>query len=517
MNHAITGRMRLPPGPKLAWTLALALLPCSAWAQSQPALATTATLATAAPTSAAAASAPAASAKPAVPADALRVADLWLQAQVAYTRTPAFTAGVVMGQDLVWSKAYGHVDAAQTRPTPPDAIFSICSISKLFTSVAVMQLWEAGRLSLDDDVGKHLPQLAITRHDQDSGPITLRSLLTHSSGLPREAALDYWSGAAPFPSREELYRVLATQRTYLPANQRYQYSNLGMTLLGEVVATVSGMPFDRYVAERILAPLGMQDTAPGLPMAQLDKRLPRGYGVVQRDGKRQEAPPFDTRAMVPMGGYVSTVPDLARFAQWQLRLLKQGGSELLRVSTLREMQRVQWQDDDGTQQRGLGFIVRRDGRSKVVWHSGLCPGYRALWQLLPNEELAMVTMGNALGDGSALQLGVSLRRLVVKGLKIMPAKDAASLAPYIGRYDDGIYGAEIAIVPWGEDLAMVDLSSRTPDSELVVLKRQSPDVYRHVLESGALGAEMQFVRDASGQVVGFREWGQFIRRMPLTP
>jgi CubicO group peptidase (beta-lactamase class C family) len=504
-GHRLDGAIRTCTGAALL--LGLTLVPMSPLS-AQPALAN-------AP--AAAASSPSANAKPAVPADVLHIADLWLQAQVAYTRTPAFVAGVVLDQELVWSKAYGHVDAAMTRPTPVDAIFSICSISKLFTSVAVMQLWEAGRLSLDDDVGKYLPQLAITRHDKDSGPISLRSLLTHSSGLPREVAMDYWNGDAPFPSREELYRVLSGQSTYLPANRRFQYSNVGMTLLGEVVAQVSGQTFDRYVHDQILTPLRMRDTAAGLPLALLDQRLPRGYGVMHRDGKRLEAQPFDTRAMAPMGGYVSTVPDLALFAQWQLRLLKQGGTELLRVSTLREMQRVQWQDDDGTQQWGLGFTVRRDGRSKVISHNGLCPGYRSLWQLLPNEQLALITMGNAVGAGTANALGNSLRRLVLKGLKIAPAKDPASLAPYIGRYGDPIFGFEDAILPWGEDLASVDLSSDDPAPRLVVLKRQTTDVYRFVLEDGALGPEARFVRDASGQVVGVRVWGQFNRRHPPVP
>ena len=125
---------------------------------------------------------------PTVPTDALRLLDLWFDAQRDYERQPGISAGVVVGQQLVWKKGYGHLDAAGKVPAGADTIYSICSISKLFTSVAVMQLWEAGKLSLDDDVAKHVPDFAVQRSHADSGPITLRSLLTHSSGLPRALA-----------------------------------------------------------------------------------------------------------------------------------------------------------------------------------------------------------------------------------------------------------------------------------------------------------------------------------------
>src|SRR5690606_16046383 len=142
----------------------------------------------------------------------------------------------------------------------------ICSITKLFTSIAIMQLYEQGKLRLDDSLATILPERHIRQQFSDSGPITIRSLLTHSSGLPREADFPYWS--APdfkFPSSEQLAEKLDQQETLYPASTYFQYSNLGMALLGEVVEKLSGDSFEVYVQEHILKPLRLTNTFPRLP------------------------------------------------------------------------------------------------------------------------------------------------------------------------------------------------------------------------------------------------------------
>jgi CubicO group peptidase (beta-lactamase class C family) len=150
---------------------------------------------------------------------------------------------VVVGQGMVWRKAWGSLDHKRQMPARTDTVYGICSISKLFTAVAAMQLWEAGKLGLDEDIGKYLPAFAIQRSDPDSGPITVRGLLTHSSGLPREAVGAYWTPPDfRFPTRDEVLQGLAGQITFQRAGDHYQYSNLGLTLVGEVVAAVSGQP-----------------------------------------------------------------------------------------------------------------------------------------------------------------------------------------------------------------------------------------------------------------------------------
>jgi CubicO group peptidase (beta-lactamase class C family) len=433
---------------------------------------------------------------------------------------PAVSAAVVIGQAVVWRRGHGSIDLAQRVPAAPDSIYSICSISKLLTAVAMMQLWEQGKLSLDDDVARWVPDFAIRRHDVDSGPITLRALLSHSAGLPREADAPYWNAPAyAFPDRGTLYQRLREQTTVDRVGNRFQYSNLGMAVLGDVVAAVSGQPYEDYVQQQVLAPLKMADTRPRLPVG--DARLATGFGARQRDAGRSPLPPFDARALAAAAGYSSTVDDLAQFARWQFRLLKDGGRELLKVSTLREMQRVQWTDPDGKNTWGLGFAVSRDGAHTVVSHAGWCPGYRSAIALMPQQQLAVVSMVNSGDAAGVAPYARQIRQLMVKGLTLpvaVPGPDKPVLADYAGRYASQPWSSELVVLPWGEQLAMLGLPSTDPAGEMELLKPSGRDRFRFVRADGSLGAELVFERDAQGVVSGYRQWSQRSARLsPLPP
>lgn len=198
--------------------------------------------------------------------EAIRLIDTWLEAQRDYDHLPGISVAIVTDQEILWSKGYGMADLEKKAPSSPDTIYSICSISKLFTSVAIMQLRDAGKLRLEDLVSDHLPWFNLKQQYPDTGPITIRSLLTHSSGLPRESDYPYWSGPDfPFPSSEQVKAKLGTQKTLYPPSTYHQYSNLGLTLLGEIVAEVSGVPYPQYIQQNILIPLQLADTLPELP------------------------------------------------------------------------------------------------------------------------------------------------------------------------------------------------------------------------------------------------------------
>ena len=452
--------------------------------------------------------------------DVLRLLDLWLDAEVAYRGVRGFSAAIVIGPDLIWSKGYGTIDADRKIAAAPDTIYSICSISKLFTSIAVMQLWEAGKLSLDDDIGKVLPAFAIQRTDPDSGPITIRSLLMHSSGLSRESEFPYWTSPAfKFPSRHEMMQKLAEQRTLMRVSDRYQYSNLAMSLLGEVVASVSGLPYEMYIQMNILSPLGLSDTRLGLPMQLYGQRLAQGFGPLERDGTRELLKPFDAGGIAPAAGYTSTVQDLARFASWQFRLLKNGGREVLRVSTLREMQRVQWTDPDGKITWGLGFGVGRDGATLLAGHSGSCPGYLSGLSLVPKAELAIVAMTNGNSGDSSGEIAHytrPMRRLMLKGIKLAPApagSGSPDLEAYAGRYNFRPWSSETVIVPWGAHLAVLDLPNEDPAGDLVLLKHVAGDTFRAQRDDESLAEEWVFERGADGHVARIRRNGQIRTRL----
>ena len=210
--------------------------------------------------------------------DALGLLEVWVDARLAYQHLPGISMAVVYDQELLWSHGFGVSDLETKKPTTPQTIYSICSISKLFTSIGVMQLYDEGKLRLDDQLADLIPWFNIEEAHKGSGPITVRGILSHASGLPRESDFPYWTGPEfQFPSREQIKARLSAQSTLYPAEQYFQYSNLGLTLAGELIPELSGQSYGEYVKARILDPLELRDTTPEMPANQQGEKT--GYRV----------------------------------------------------------------------------------------------------------------------------------------------------------------------------------------------------------------------------------------------
>jgi len=441
---------------------------------------------------------------------ALQLLDTWLSAQQTYLKLPSLSVAVQHGEAPVWSRGYGHIDLARKLPATGQSIYGICSISKLFTSVAVLQQVDAGRFKLDDPIEPLVPGLKLPAFDAASGPVTVRSLLTHSGGLAREAAVPYWAGPPfRFPDRAAL--LAAVPPAFMPVGERMQYSNLGMALLGEAVAQAAGLPYASWVQQRILTPLGMKDSAVGLPAERLGMQLSQAWSAVDRQGNRQPLPVYDAAAMAPSAGLSASMEDLARFAAWQFRVMRTGQAELLQAASLREMQRVQWRDPDGKRMRGLGYRISEEEGEPVLMHDGQCPGQLTELVLLPKQRLALA-LGLSGNENTWIDtmLGKPARDLLRMGLKL-PAPDAAvdaRLADFVGRYDDQPWSSEITVLPWGAQLLMLTLPSADPAGDLQRLTPVGPDRFRVEREDGSLAEEVRFERDAQGRVKRFVVWDQ---------
>lgn len=438
-------------------------------------------------------------------AEALRLLDAWVEARVAYDDIPGASIGVVVDQELVWSKGYGWADVAAQVPATPDTVYGICSISKLFTSIAVMMERDAGRLRLDDPVAAHLPHFTLDATMPDGPPVTIRDLLTHSGGVPREADSPYWAAPDfPFPTREEIVEGLARQRMLYAPERYFQYSNLGMALLGQVVEETSGEVYERYVEQRILAPLKLGHTTARLPEGERGRALATGYGTRSRIGERAAMPRYDTKGIAPAAGFASTVRDLAAFASWQFRVLSTGRDEVLKASTLREMQRPQWVDPDWKTTWGLGYSVWRDGDTTYVSHGGSCPGYRTTIRLEPRRKLAVIVMLNAMGESPEV-VATQAFKIVAPALKekggAKPATPGTDLERFAGLYASA--WGEIAVVPWRGGLAALSLPSENAMDALTRLKFVDGTTFRRIREDGDdLGEEVAFEADTRGAVTG---------------
>jgi CubicO group peptidase (beta-lactamase class C family) len=434
---------------------------------------------------------------------ALRLLDAWADTETVEKRLPGVSMAVVHDQQLLWSRGFGYAHVESKVPTRADTMYSICSISKLFTSIAVMQQRDAGKLELDDPVAKHLPWFRIKGAEAGSPPVTVRGILTHSSGLPRESDFPYWTGPAyAFPPRDKVIERVGEQEMLYRSDLHYQYSNLGLSLAGEIAAATSGVPYAEYVRKRILDPIGLTDTE----TEHLDKhrggRLASGYTALRRDGSRERVPPYEVRGIAPAAGFTSTVEDLGRFASWQFRVLAGEGDSVLDSDTLREMQRVQWMDPDWKMSRGLGFGLWRAGERTFVGHGGYCPGYQSQLLLQPATKVATVFMTNSNGiDSRAFaQIAYDIVAPAVKQALENPGgakPHDPSLVRYTGRYDNWLAG-ETWVIPWDDGLAMIELPSSRPMQELVKLRPTAEHRFRSIRDDGGLGEEVRFELAADG-------------------
>lgn len=429
--------------------------------------------------------------KPPTTGQALELARIWFDAQRAYDEIPGMSVAIVHDQKVLWSGGSGQADPSSARAATADTLYSICSVSKLFTSVAVMQLRDEGKLSLEDPIAKHLPWFTM-KPAEGGRDATIAGALTHSAGLPRESDFPYWTGEFDFPTREKIMERVASQEALYPSDRYFQYSNLGLTLAGEVVSARSGKPYAQFVRERILDPLDLDATYPEIPLEEKGKRLAQGFSARRRDGTRTPLPLFQTRGIAPAAGFASTVNDMARFAMWQFRLRDAKSDAVLDPRTLREMYRPHFVDPDFETFWGVGFATWKDGSNVFVGHGGSCPGFRTAFNLDPEKKVGVVVMANANGVNTGRYAKV-IYDIVSPALKKSDADPAAaSLAMYAGSYDASPWDGESVFVVWGDGLATIDLPTTEPMRILERLRKTGEHTFRRVRADGTLGETFRF-------------------------
>ena len=447
--------------------------------------------------------------------EAIKLIEVWLDAQRDFDRLPGISAIVVDDQDVIWSGAFGLANVEQQKKTETTTLCSICSISKLFTSVAIMKLYDEGKLRLDDRVSELLPDYDLEQQFPESGPITIRTLLTHSSGLPREAAYPYWTGPDfYFPSKEEIKGRLGQQETLYTASTYFQYSNLGLTLLGHIVEQVAGQSFDAYVQQHILDPLELTNTRMRMPDELLGNELAVGYSQLDRNGERENLKIFDPNGITPAAGFSSNVGDLGQFASWMLRLRDTNTVEILKPATLKYMQNVHWTDPDWKTTWGLGFVVYK-GQDGTTWvgHGGSCPGYRSTLRINLKTKRAYSVMINANGTNpSKYANGIHAILQKVKDSEKEEA-EKKDFKDYVGYYSLMPWWSEEYISTWNGKLVGLRLPSEKPEKAMTFYKHIEGDTFRRIRDNKELGETLVFERDEQGKVVRMRRHGNYSQKM----
>jgi len=445
-------------------------------------------------------------------ADAIAAFDVVVQKIAREREQPGLSVGLVYGDRLIWSKGYGYADLAKKTPATPATAYRVASITKLFTATAILQLRDAGRLRLDDPVVKHLPWFAPRDSFADDPPITIRHLMTHTSGLTRELDTLYWDDGA-FPDHDALVRMVNGAWTIQPREKELKYSNVAVALEGEIVAGVSGESWAGYVKKHILEPLGMTHTEP-LPTRDLPT-LTTGYHLRLPGQARRVAPFVDIKAMSPCGAIASTVEDLARFVSLQFADTASSGPVVLRGSSLREMHRVQFLNPEWTRGYGLGWGVRRAGDQVRIQHGGSLPGNATMISAAPAERFGVIVLTNA--DDGRPDLYVDKAWSIVapavkKAVAGADMKDTAdpSWARYAGDYE-WIDGTTSKVLLLSDGLYLLDMTADDPWGDRVRLEPVSPGVFR--MKGGSQQDELvRFESDAAGRVIRLREPGYSAKR-----
>ena len=292
-------------------------------------------------------------------------------------------AGVVLvarGNKVLLEHAVGLADRESKQPISPDTRFRIGSMNKMFTSVAILQLVEQGKLALDDPVGKHLADYP---NKDVAAKVSIRHLLTHSGGTGDIFGPEYRERRLELKTLGDYAKLYGARGLDHEPGATFRYSNYGFVLLGLIVEKASGMTYYDYVRERIFVPAGMTGTD-SLP--ESDKVTARSMGYMKREGRwRSNVDTLPFRGTSAGGGY-STARDLLRFAQ----ALESG--KLLPPARLAEATRSQVKATLGGY--GFGFIVAGEGDLRRYGHGGGAPGMNGELRVYPQSGYVVVVLSN---------------------------------------------------------------------------------------------------------------------------
>ncbi|MBI4325409.1 MAG: beta-lactamase family protein [Chloroflexi bacterium] len=456
--------------------------------------------------------------------ESIRQFEQIIQAELSRGSISGVSIALVEDQRTIYAKGFGFANKARRVPASQDTVYRAGSISKLFTALAAMQLAEQGKVDIDQPVSRYDPGFRVVVPFDNAKPITLRELMCHRAGLIRESPVgSYFDDSEPGIART----VSGLESCVLvhPPDTRTKYSNSGVTIIGQVVEKVSGLPFVEYQEKHLLRPIGMRHSA-FLLTAKIKPHLAKGYLPVA-DGKggfrEMEAPQFEL-GILPAGNLYTTAKDLATFLSFLFAPGRAGDRLLLKPETLAEMftpQLIQ-----GTNGFGLGFSIGHFRSHKTVSHTGAVYGFTSSITALPEHRIGVVILCNddiAIGPVAKLNEAALTLMLAAKTGETPPPPAQVAAAPLepdsplvktaavlAGDYESESYWAKIE---WHQGALKANISGQRLDLQPM----ETPDAGGHWKFDGegrcAHTAVFVFEQAADGLGSGFTALGQRFRRV----
>jgi serine-type D-Ala-D-Ala carboxypeptidase/endopeptidase len=370
----------------------------------------------------------------------------------------------------------------------PDAntVFEIGSVTKVFTTLLLADMVQRGEVSLSDPASKYLPK-TVELPTRDGREITLLDLGTHTSALPpipnNFAPKDDLNPYADY-SVEEMYTALSTYQLTRDIGKEYEYSNLGMGLLGHILALRAGMEYEQLVAERITKPLGMTDTSITLT-ENMQGRLAFGHNEVLEEVKNWDLP-----TLAGAGALRSTVADMLKFVEANMGKSKSPLSDAMALQTKTRIA-------TGTSDLsiGLGWHILKSTNAEIVWHNGETGGYHSFVGFDKKRGVGVVVLANTTSDIDDIGLHLLDRDIPLRKFEPIKERTAIKLAPeilesYVGDYEI-LPTFVISIARAGDQLSL----QATGQPKFELFAESESEFFLKVID-----AQISFVKDDTGKV-----------------
>lgn len=421
----------------------------------------------------------------------------WLGQHQRDSGAVGVAAALVVDGKIAWKQGFGAADKAAGVPMTPETQVGIGSVTKTFTALAAMQLQEQGIVALDQPLSRHLPEFRIGTHGEDPNQVTLKRLITHSSGVPTDVFLDMESSRARYTDVVRL--INRTSLAHVPGTVGL-YSNAGYNLLGHAVSRASGVDYPDYLRQHVFAPLGMRNT--GFAGDARGRIRSKAYGP---DG--HEATIFELRD-IASGGIYSTAEDLARYAVALMEAYHGAPSPLATQATVRSMFVQQTDIPIDTNKKGLGWFLFRDGSRFAAYHAGSTYTFNAAVLLLPEQRAAAVILANTVGSDALCEQfafrwleshGLSVKDIVPEAAALPVPAPGATRSPHAGDYAQKNAYARVAETRTG-----LSVRQGTRTDEAI---ETSPGIFT-VQAPGEAKGDLYYFRDIGPYHVLFSRRGQ---------
>ena len=356
----------------------------------------------------------------------VRYVDSVSNAAVAEHRTAGVSVAIVKNGRMVLAKGYGFADLENDVPATAETVYRIGSVTKQFTSAAIMRLVEQGKVSLDDTLQKFLPNFPT-----QGNRVTVRHLLNHTSGIKSYTSLGpKWGRVIRLDlAPDSVVALFANEPFDFKPGDEWRYDNSGYFLLGMIIEKVSGKPYGQYLKDELFTPLGLKSTI-YCDQAPLIKHRAQGYAL-RPDSTFINAEPLSMTQPYAAGSLCSTVSDLAA---WTLAL---SSGKVVSPASYKAMTTPGTLNDGKPLVYGFGLGVGAMGGHRKVSHNGGINGFISELHHYPEDSLVTVVLTNT-GALTAIQLErlIARRALGIKDLPAVPIA-ASELARFVGEYAIG--------------------------------------------------------------------------------